>query len=287
MRYQFIRDNQGDFRTRTMCRVLEVSPSGFYAWCNRSESQRAQEDRRLLQRIREVHVAHREIYGSDKTWQVLRAEGETIGRHRIARLRRQHGIEAKRLRLFRAGYAARNGEPSAPNLLARDFTVFRPNTVWAGDITHITTRRGALYLAVVLDLYSRRVVGWAMSAHPNQQLVMSALSMAIRSRRPQPGLIHHSDQGSQYTSSAYRGMLLNNGMISSMSRVGDCYDNACVESFFGHMKNDLIYHCRFEDRDAAQSAIFDYIEVFYNRQRRHQTLGYRTPVDYEEMIDVA
>lgn len=287
MKYRFIQEHQGVYRVRSMCRVLGVSPSGYYAWRHRPESPRAAENRRLVERIQTLHQAKREVYGSDKTWQVLRSEGETVGRHRVARLRRLHGIEAKRMRRFRAAYASSNSEPAAPNLLCRNFQPSAPNRVWAGDMTYIPTRRGALHLAVLLDLYSRRVVGWAMSAHPNRQLVMDALRMAILQRRPGPGLIHHSDQGAQYTSTDYRRMLTAHDMVPSMSRKGDCYDNACVESFFSHLKNDLTYHRSFADRAEARSAIFDYIEVFYNRQRHHQTLGYQTPLHYEQTMGVA
>lgn len=275
------------FHIQSLCRALDVSRSGFYAWCRRPASRRSQENRRLLTRIEALHRDTREAYGADKTWRALRAEGETAGRHRIARLRRAHGIEAKRMRRFRAAYAARNSEPAAPNLLNRRFAVDAPDRVWAGDITFIPTRQGALYLAVLLDLYSRRVVGWAMSAHPNQRLVVDALRMAIVQRRPAPGLIHHSDQGVQYSASDYRRLLAEHDIIPSMSRKGNCHDNACVESFFSHLKNDVTYHTPFATRDEARSSLFDYIEVFYNRQRIHQTLGFKTPSDYERSMDVA
>ncbi len=280
-------DHQTTFRIQSMCRALNVSRSGFYAWRTRPVSPREQANQQLLARIEALHQAKRGVYGADKTWQALRAEGERCGRHRVARLRRQYGIEAKRMRRFRAAYAARNSAPPAPNLLARDFTAPQPDRIWAGDITFIPTRRGPLYLAVLLDLYSRRVVGWSMSAHPNQHLVMDALRMALLQRQPKPGLIHHSDQGIQYAASDYRAMLAAHDIIPSMSRKGDCYDNACVESFFSHLKNDLVHHHRFADRDEARSAIFDYIEVFYNRQRSHQSLGYQTPLHYEQMAGVA
>ncbi len=287
MKYAFIEQHRRQFRVRRMCQVLGVSASGFYRWRSRPESPRALENQRLAERIQALHVAKRETYGADKTWRVLRQQGESAGRHRVTRLRRLHGIEAKRMRRFRAAYASRNSEPAAPHLLQRDFCPPAPDRVWAGDITYIPTRRGGLHLAVLLDLYSRRVIGWAMSAHPNLRLVTDALRMAILQRRPKPGLIHHSDQGSQYSASAYRRLLKAHHMVASMSRRGNCHDNACVESFFGHLKNDLIYHQNFDDRQHARSAIFDYIEIFYNRQRHHETLGDLSPLDYERKMGVA
>lgn len=265
-----------------MCRVLKVSHSGFYAWCTREPSQRTLANQALLQRIREIHIASRQTCGAIKTWKALREAGEHCGRHRVARLRQTHGIEANRLRRFRSRRAAYNSAPPAPNLLNRDFKSVQADRVWVGDVTFIPTREGVLYLAVLLDLYSRRVVGWAMSHKINQPLVTDALRMAIKQRQPKAGLIHHTDQGVIYASSGYRTILQTHGMIPSMSRKGDCYDNAVAESFFANLKNELTWHRTFHTRDQARSAIFDYIEVFYNRQRLHQTLGYISPVRYEQ-----
>lgn len=212
----------------------------------------------------------------------LVSAGEICGRNRVARLRQAHGIEAKRLRRIRLNYAPRN-EAATPNLLSRDFTVLSPNRVWVGDITFIPTREGWLHLAVLLDLYSRRVVGWAMNDCQNRALITDALTMAIEHRQPKPGLIHHTDQGPLYATTAYRAILNEHGMIPSMSRKGDCYDNAVAESFFSNLKNELTWHCRFQSRDEARAAIFGYIEVFYNRGRLHQTLDYVSPVRYEEL----
>ncbi|MGH8398970.1 MAG: IS3 family transposase, partial [Gammaproteobacteria bacterium] len=273
MRYAFVRAHMSEFRVRLMCRVLKVSRSGFYAWCSRPPSRHALANAQLLQRIRQIHLASRQTCGTVKTWKILRTAGETCGRHRVARLRQRHGIEANRMRRFRSRYAAANSAPPAPNLLNRDFQVGQLDRVWVGDVTFIPTREGMLYLAVLLDLHSRRVVGWAMSTKINQPLVSDALRMAIEHRQPMPGLIHHTDQGSIYASSAYRAMLQQYGMTPSMSRKGDCYDNAVAESFFANLKNELTWHRTFRTRDQARSAIFDYIEVFYNRQRLHQTLG--------------
>src|SRR5438552_2954204 len=208
-------------------------------------SARANANVGLLLRIRQVHAESHENYGALKTWRALRAMGEACGRHRVARLRQRHGIEAKRLRRFRSAYAGRNSEALPANLLRREFSAPAPDRIWAGDITFIATREGWLYLAVLLDLYSRRIVGWAMSEKMNRALVIDALAMAIEHRRPTVGLIHHTDQGLLYATSAYRAIMANHGMIASMSRKGDCYDNAVVESFFSSLKNELTWHRTF------------------------------------------
>ncbi len=270
-----------------MCAVLGVSSSGFYGWINRSPSRREQESKRILKRIQSIHLETGGNYGAIKTWKALRHEGELCGRHRVARLRRINGIIAKRMRRFRASYAARNSDPAAPNLLEQDFSADGPNRIWVGDITFIPTRKGWLYLAVQVDLFSRKIVGWSMSERMNQQLTVDALIMAIQQRNPGPGLIHHSDQGIQYTGVNYREILKAHDMIASMSRKGNCYDNAVVESFFSNLKNELVYHCDYYDRDEARAAVFNYIEVFYNRKRLHQTLAYKSPTQYEALENVA
>lgn len=268
-----------------MCRALGLSRSGYYDWRTRCLSDRTQANARLLDRIRAIHAASRENYGIRKIWRALIAAGESCGRHRVARLCSAHGIQAKRLRRFRSVYRS-EARPAAANLLERNFHVAQPDRVWAGDMTFIPTREGWLYLAVLLDLYSRRVVGWAMGAKMNQALANDALTMAIEQRQPPPGLIHHSDRGVLYGTAAYQAILHYHGMIQSQSRKGDCYDNAVVESFFANLKNELTWHCRFATRDEARAAIFDYIEVFYNRQRLHETLDYVAPVRYEERAAV-
>lgn len=282
MKHAFIEAQRSVHRVDHLCAAVGVSRSGYYAGRRRPESRRAQANRTLLLQIRRLHAESREAYGAVKTWRTLNDEGVPCGRHRVRRLRRIHGIEARRMQRFRAAYAARNSEPSAPNHLDRQFAVAVPNRVWAGDITFIPTRRGWLYLAVLLDLYSRRVVGWAMSERPDGQLVLDALAMAIAQRRPSPGLIHHTDQGIQYASRLYRSRLQTQGMRPSMSRKGNCYDNAVVESFFSSLKNEWVFHQTFFDRDQARAALFDYIELFYNRQRRHAALDYQSPVQFEE-----
>jgi putative transposase len=281
VKYAFIRRHAGLFRVARMCAVLGVSRSGYYEWRDRPESCRTTQDRQLLQSIRTVHLQSREAYGADKTWRVLRAKGVACGRHRVARLRRQNGIEARRKRRFRVVVEHHKLAPPAPNRLAQRFRVDQPDRVWAGDMTVIPTAAGWLHLAVMLDLYSRRVVGWAMGNARGQALSLAALRMAIEHRRPKAGLLHHSDQGSAYVGTLYQAQIAQLGAIASMSRKGNAYDNAVVESFFGNLKNELVHHRTFATRDQARTEIFDYIEIFYNRQRAHATLRYISPVDYE------
>lgn len=286
MKYQFIQDHKDEYRITVLCDALNIKRSSYYDWALRSESLREKQNRYLLNRIRTIHSLSGENYGAVKTWTALRNAGEQCGLHRVERLRRKYGIEAKRMRLFRASSSGRNSEPAADNVLNREFKVKHPNRVWVGDITFITTRKGVLFLATIIDLFSRKVVGWSMSDKQNRHLVKDALMMAIESRQPKSGLIHHTDQGIQYASRDYQTILKAHDMIPSMSRKGNCHDNAVAESFFSNLKNELIYHKDITDRDEARSIIFDYIEVFYNRQRLHQTLGYKTPNEYE-MMNVA
>ncbi len=281
MKYALIRRHAQLFKVARMCAVLGVSRSGYYEWRDRPESRRTTGDRQLLQSIRALHVESREAYGGYKTWKVLQARGIACGRHRVARLRRQNGIEARRKRRFRVAVEHHKLPPPAPNRLQQRFTVRQRDRVWAGDLTFIATRTGRLYLAVLLDLYSRRVIGWAMGDEHTQALSLVALRMALTQRRPPPGVLHHSDQGSQYVGSLYREQLDRHGLVASMSRRGNPYDNAVVESFFSNLKNELIHHRSFASREEARAEIFDYIEIFYNRQRAHATLQYVSPVEYE------
>lgn len=281
MRYAFIREYDREFRVSAMCRVLDVSRSGYYAWRAREPSDRTKANALLIDRIRGIHTQSRENYASRKIWRMLVAMGERCGRHRVARLCSAYGIQAKRMRRFRTVYRSEQ-RPAAPNLLNRNFHVDRADRVWAGDMTFIATREGWLYLAVLIDLYSRRIVGWAMGNNMNQMLANDALLMAIENRQSAAGLIHHTDRGVLYGTVSYQAILTHHGMIQSQSRKGDCYDNAVVESFFANLKNELTWHRRFKTRDEARAAIFDYIEVFYNRQRLHETLDYVSPVRYEE-----
>lgn len=267
-----------------MCRVLKVSRSGYYDWLSRGPSQRTQSDDRLLKQIKAIHQRSREHYGIIKCWKALRQSGIRCGRDQVARIRRTHGIYSKRRRRFVITTRAKRGHHSSPNLLKRDFTVLRPNRVWVGDVTFIPTRQGWLYLAVLIDLFSRKVVGWSMSAANNAQLVQDSLNMAIQHRQPEPGLIHHTDRGATYVTDHYKRTQQAYGMIPSMSRKRDCWDNAVAESFFSNLKNELTYWMIFKTREQARSAIFDYIEIFYNRNRLHQTLNYASPDDYEKRM---
>lgn len=287
MRAAFVQAQAGVYPVRSLCRMLRLSRSGYYARPHRPESRHVQEDRRLLVHIRAGHRASRHAYGAVKLWRALQRGGIVCGKHRVARLRRQAGLTARRVRRFRVATAARqHTSPVAANSLQRVFAVPQPNRVWVGDITFIPTRAGWLHLAVLVDLFARRVVGWAMSAAIDGALVRQALEMALAQRRARHGLLHHTDQGRQYADGAYQRLLQAHGMIPSMSRKGDCFDNACAESFFSTLKNELVHHTTFHTREEARTAIFEYIEVFYNRQRLHQTLGYLTPAEYERRAGV-
>jgi len=287
VKYAFMVTHQREFRVTPMCKALSVSRSGYYAWRERPESQRSQANRVLVGQIKALHHKTREAYGAVKMWHLLRAQGIRCGRHRVARLRRAYGIQTRRHRRFKLTTQSQHSYPVAPNRLAQRFAVARPDRVWAGDITFIATRAGWLYLAVLLDLYSRRVVGWSMSDRLKQDLVTGALKMALTHRRPERGLLHHTDQGRQYAGEVYQQLLAAHGAIPSMSRKGNCYDNAVVESFFSTLKNELIHHESYRTRNEARIAIFDYIETFYNTRRLHQSLGYQSPVEYERMESVA
>jgi len=285
MKYDFIRSHTDQFSLVGMCRVLSVSRSGYYEWRRRGSSARQRADVALAAHIRRIHVASREAYGARKVWKALLAEGVACGRHRVARVRRENGIEARRRSRFKVTHYARRHKEAAPNRLRRCFQAERPDQCWVGDVTFISTRQGWLYLAVLIDLCSRKVVGWAMSDRNDEPLVSAALHMAITHRQPPAGLIHHTDRGVLYSSGNYRRLMAAHGLLPSMSRHGNCYDNACAESFFSTLKNELIHGEAFATRDAGRVAIVTYIEGFYNRQRLHQTLGYRIPevVDHEAM----
>lgn len=250
----------------------------------RQQSQRAKENEQLLIEIRRIHYEFRQAYGSLKVWKELRSRGLNYGKHRVARLRRLHGIEAKRRRRFKVTTKARKGQEVAPNVLNRCFKAEEPNRVWIGDVTYIATRSGWLYLAVLLDLYSRKIIGWSMSNQIDKQLTLDALEMAIARRNPRSNVLHHTDQGSIYASDEYIAKLASKKMIRSMSRKGDCYDNAVAESFFSTLKNELAMDRMYETREQARGEIFDYIEVFYNRKRIHQSLGYKTPEMVEQSV---
>jgi transposase InsO family protein len=281
MKYRFIAAHAGQFAVERMCKVLQVGRSGYYAWAQRSPSSRAQANQALLERIRDVYQHSRQSYGSPRLYRALQRQGVACGRHRVARLMRAHGLAARGKRRFRPQTTQRAAYVvPAPNRLAQDFSATAPNQKWASDFTYIETGEGWLYLAVVLDLFSRRVVGWAMRDTMGSELVEAALHMALVDRQPEAGLLHHSDQGRQYTASSYLTCLRRAHSQLSMSRVGNCYDNAMVESFFRTLKTECVT-APFPTRSQARSTIFEYLEVWYNRQRLHSSLGYRSPVDFE------
>jgi putative transposase len=285
MIYQFIEQNKHEFPVVVMCQVLGVSESGFYAWRKRAACQHHREDARLTGEIRQVFVTHRGRYGSPRIHRELRDQGRRISRKRVARLMHEAGIAAlrKRRRVLTTQRDATH--EVTPKILNREFTATEPNTKWVSDITYIPTAAGWLYLAVILDLYSRAVVGWSMSTNCDEALAENALNMAVARRRPKAELLHHSDRGCQYTSRAYRHRLSQLGAVVSMSRKGNCWDNAAVESFFGSLKEECVGHQVYSSYEQARQALFEYLEVYYNRQRRHSTLGYVSPLAYEQLGD--
>jgi transposase InsO family protein len=270
-----------------MCRVLEVGRSGFYAWLKRSESLRSQENQRYLVEIKAVHKKSRKTYGSPRVHADLKANGHRIGKHRVARLMRENGIVSRHKRKFRVTTDSNHTHPIAENILQRRFDVSQLNQFWVSDITYIPTLEGWLFLAVTLDLYHRKVVGWSMDRFINQQLVIDALNMAFNNCNPEPGLIHHSDRGVQYACKAFQDLMKDHGIQCSMSRKGDCWDNAVAESFFHTLKVELIRDQKYSTRQEARADIFEYIEVFYNRQRRHSYLDYLTPDEFGKMANAA
>lgn len=279
-RYQFIATHRQNYPVQRLCAVLSVSSSGFYEWVRREPSQRQQANAVLSVRIRAIHEASRQTYGYPRIHAELRQAGEQVGKHRIARLMTRMGLKTRCRRRFRVTTQANQGRVPSPNLLAQDFSASRPNQKWLVDITYLATREGWLYLAGVLDTYSRRIVGWSMSERLTDPLVCDALRMAL-SQRGAPEL-HHSDQGSQYTAYAYLALLEKAQVQVSMSGVGRCYDNAMKESFWATLKRECADHT-FQTRALARQAIFEYIEVWYNRQRRHSALGYLSPCDFEQL----
>ena len=265
-----------------LCDALCVSPSGYYDWVDRPESQRAHGNRVLTEKIKRSHQSSREIYGSPKIHKDLVAEGESCSVNRVARLMRIADIKSKMARKFVITTNSKNTTQPVPDLLKRKFTVSQQDKAWVSDTTFIATREGWLYLATILDLFSRQVIGWSMGTKNNTELVQDALTMAIWRRGEVKDIIVHSDQGSTYASGDYQKQLNDNHLRSSMSRKGECLDNAVAESFFGSLKNELVYHEDYKTRAEARQSIFEYIEIFYNRQRRHAFLNYMSPVEYEQ-----
>lgn len=287
MKFVFIHAEKALYPVRMLCSVLEVSRSGYYAWVDRPAPARRVADAQLAVEIVAVHKRSRATYGSPRVHRELRAGGRRVGRKRVERLMRDKGIQARRKRRFRKTTDSNHTLPVAPNLLQRSFTVTAANAVWVTDVTCVWTDEGWLFLAVMLDLFARRVVGWASSDSNDTDLALAALNGALRSRKPRPGLIHHSDRGSPYASADYRRTLEAQGIVASMSRKGDCWDNAVAESFFATLKTELTEERRYATREAATAQIAEYITTFYNRRRRHSYLGYVSPIEFELTAGVA
>lgn len=281
MKYAFINQYRQQYPIRRMCSALRVSPSGYYAWRTRPESARSRRHRLLTERIKESFEASRQTYGAIRVWHDLREDGERIGKNTVALLMSRAGLMPRPIRRFRVTTDSRH-TTAAPNALDRNFNVSEPNRSWVTDITFIPTRKGWLYLCAVVDLYSRAVIGWSMSSRMKSELVSGAMQMAIQMRRPAAGLLVHSDQGSQYGSDEYQRLLKKHEMVCSMSRRGNCWDNAVAESFFHSLKTECTHHEKYTSRAIARQRIFEYIELFYNRRRRHSTLNYKAPLVYEE-----
>lgn len=269
-----------------MCDILEVSRSGYYAWTKRPASTRSQRQKELAEEIRKVHAESRQIYGSPRVYQELKAAGVSCCENTVAKIMRENRLFSKVRRRFVVQTTdSDHPHPVAENHLDQSFQRELPNQAWCADITYIPTDEGWLYLAAVIDLCSRKIVGWSMAEHLRASLCTEALEMALKRRRPGPGLLHHSDRGVQYACDAYQDLLAGNGITCSMSRRGNCYDNAVMESFFGTLKRELIHHERYVTCERAKASIFEYIEVFYNRKRKHSSLGYLSPAQFEAKLN--
>ena len=288
MRFRFVARERASFPVRTLCRVVGAAASGFYAWLRRGPDRRGGEDAGLARRIGAIFGASRRTYGSPRVHAELRARGVRVGRRRVARLMREAGLSATVRRRAPRTTDSRHGLPVAPNLLGRRFAAERPDTVRLADISYLPTGEGWLYLAAIKDMATREIVGWSMADHLRADLACDALLMAIRHRQPPRGLIQHSDRGAQYASEPYQAILARHGLRCSMSRRGNCLDNAPMESFFGSLKTELVHRTTFPTREAARRAIFEYVEGFYNRRRRHSGVGFLTPAQaYEQMARAA
>ena len=281
MKYRFVAKVQSAYPVKTLCRMLEISRSGYYAWKGRKLSQREEANQRLIEHIRQIHQQSRKTYGSPRVHVELRKQGLRCNHKRVARLMRQENLVGQRKYRKVITTNSKHSYPVAPNLLNREFEAQKPNQKWVADITYIPTAEGWLYLAAVMDLYSRKIVGWEMSGEMKTDLVESALRMALYQRQPKPNLLHHSDRGSQYASNQLQTILRANRIQVSMSRKGDCYDNSVMESFFSTLKCEWVYFQKYESRAQARADIFSYIEGFYNTVRIHSTLGYLSPNEFE------
>jgi putative transposase len=267
-----------------MCQILDVSENGYYNWRKRGKSQRKRDDEQLTERIEDAYDQNRWHYGSPRIHGELREQGIHCGRKRVARLMQEHGLSARKKKHKPRTTDSNHDLPIAPNLLAQDFTADAPDTKWMSDFTYLETREGWLYLAGVVDAYSRKIVGWSMSEHHETELVQTALRMALITRQPGADLIHHCDRGSEYASRQYQNLLREHQIQSSMSKKGDCYDNAVVESFWAKLKKECLGNDIFPSRNEAKTAVFEYIEIYYNRKRRHSSLGYLSPTHYEKQM---
>lgn len=280
MKYAWIDGQRDVYSLQAMCDMLGVSTSGYAEWKQCGGPTRWLSDAQLLTLIRAVHAEYRQAYGSPRITEELKGRGIPVSKERVRRLMKAHGIRARHKRRYKATTDSKHGMPVAPNLLDRQFVTNAPDQVWTADITYIPTREGWLYLAVVMDLYTRMIVGWAMDSRMTRELVMNALRMARFRRNPALGLLHHSDRGSQYCSGDYQALLAEYGMVGSMSRKGNCWDNAPMESFFNSLKNERVFHEDYATWEEARQDLFEYIEVFYNRSRRHSALGYKSPAQH-------
>lgn len=280
MKYAWVEKMRGHYPLDAMCDALSVSASGFFSWRRGGKGTKRLTDAQLLTLIKALHAEIKGAYGWPRIWQELKARGIPAGKERIRKLMQAHGIRGRHKRRYKATTDSKHAFPVGPNLLNRQFRPDRPDQAWVTDITYVPTREGWLYLAVVMDLHTRMIVGWSMSGRMARDLVINALRMAWFRRKPKAGLLHHSDRGSQYASHDYQAVLKRYGMTASMSRKGNCWDNAAMESFFNSLKNERVHHARYQTREEARQDIFDYIEGFYNRRRRHSTLGYVSPAQY-------
>jgi transposase InsO family protein len=286
VKFAWIAAHREEFETAALCRVLAVGASGYYAWRKRKPCARKQRREKLLNEIKQVHVASRETYGAPRVFRELHSRGVAVCENTVAKLMRTAEIRPKTVKKFVPTTTdSKHAHPVADNLLDRKFEAQEPNRKWVADITYIETAEGWLYVAVVLDLCSRMIVGWSMAEHLKTELVEDALRMAIQRRNPKSGVLHHSDRGAQYACGEYRGLLKAHGLECSMSRTGNCYDNAVLESFWGKLKTECVYHEKYATRAEARLSIFEYIEVFYNRVRRHSSLGYVSPEAFEAALN--
>ncbi|WP_454913224.1 IS3 family transposase [Stutzerimonas chloritidismutans] len=287
MKYAFIRDHAAQYPIRRLCRAVGASPSGYYAWRNRAESRRSKANRILLGQIEAVHRDSRQTYGPIRIHRELTSQGNSAGLNRIARLKREAGLRTKQTLVWQQAGRGRTFEHIVEHRLLRRFYADRPNERWVADITFIPTAQGWLYLSVIMDLYSRLIVGWAKDKKPSQELATLALEMSLGRRAKPVGLLLHTDQGVQYRTARYQALLAQNDIQPSMSRKGNCHDNAAMESFFHTLKTEHVRHQKYRTFDEARQSLFDYIEVFYNRQRRHSYLAYMTPFEYERLHAVS